>query len=193
MANLCRLISLTGMRIGEAMSLTWDDVDWDVGVIRITKTFSKVSCPTAHCIHYDQTPKTQASLRVVPLCAEATEALRRQRQSRYTSDTLIFTKKDGEPYRTESLSLRFKELIKRYNKRESAAAKKEGRQPEYLPEFAIHILRHTFASLCFDRGIEPKVVQGYLGHSTLAMTMDAYTHVSTEKQFNEINKLNGLI
>ena len=54
--------------------------------------------------------------------------------------------------------------------------------------FTPHSLRHTFATRCFENGIPPKVVQGYLGHSTIQMTMDLYTHVMKDVQQDEIKK-----
>lgn len=58
-----------------------------------------------------------------------------------------------------------------------------------FPFFSGHTFRHTFATRCFESGIEPKVVQSYLGHATLKMTMDLYTHVTPEKSFADIEKI----
>ena len=55
-----------------------------------------------------------------------------------------------------------------------------------------HALRHTFATRCFEAGIEPKVVQGYLGHFSISITLDLYTHVSDEKAKIEMHKLENL-
>ena len=60
-----------------------------------------------------------------------------------------------------------------------------------FPFFSGHTFRHTFATRCFESGIEPKVVQSYLGHETLKMTMDLYTHVTPEKSFADIEKIVG--
>lgn len=55
--------------------------------------------------------------------------------------------------------------------------------------FSGHTLRHTFATRCFEAGIQPKTVQKYLGHATLQMTMDLYTHVSEDVQLRGIEKI----
>ena len=52
-----------------------------------------------------------------------------------------------------------------------------------------HIFRHTFATRCFENGVDAKVVQSYLGHASLKMTMDLYTHVTDERFMTDIEKI----
>ena len=61
-----------------------------------------------------------------------------------------------------------------------------------METFSCHCFRHTFATRCFEAGIQPKTVQSYLGHATLQMTMDLYTSVLKEHKMSEMNKLNNL-
>ena len=61
--------------------------------------------------------------------------------------------------------------------------------PVLLPQFSCHILRHTFATRCFENGVQAKVVQSYLGHASLKMTMDLYTHVLEDKLSTDIEKI----
>lgn len=65
----------------------------------------------------------------------------------------------------------------------------ELRPGEEFKKFSGHVLRHTFATRCFEAGIEPKVVQRYMGHASLKMTLDLYTHVTSEKAATDIEKL----
>ena len=58
-----------------------------------------------------------------------------------------------------------------------------------MPNFSGHTLRHTFATRCFEAGVQPKVVQSYLGHATLKMTMDLYTHVTEDKATEDIERI----
>lgn len=60
---------------------------------------------------------------------------------------------------------------------------------EQMEKFSGHCFRHTFATRCFEAGIQPKTVQAYLGHATLQMTMDLYTHVTEDFKQSEIEKL----
>lgn len=63
---------------------------------------------------------------------------------------------------------------------------------EPIPHFYPHALRHTFATRCFEVGIEAKVVQGFLGHYSIAITLDLYTHVTDNKAKSEMEKLQNL-
>ncbi len=60
---------------------------------------------------------------------------------------------------------------------------------DVMDYFTGHTFRHTFATRCFEAGIQPKVVQKYLGHATLQMTMDLYTHVTDELAQEDIEKI----
>ncbi len=62
-----------------------------------------------------------------------------------------------------------------------------------MDTFSCHCFRHTFATRCFESGIKPKTVQGYLGHATLQMTMDLYTSVLKEYQVSEMSKLDDTL
>mgnify|MGYP004623519741 FL=1 len=62
---------------------------------------------------------------------------------------------------------------------------------EEMETFTCHCFRHTFATRCFEAGIQPKTVQKYLGHATLQMTMDLYTSVMQKHLSNEIDKLDN--
>lgn len=70
----------------------------------------------------------------------------------------------------------------------------EALKTEFIPiqHFYPHALRHTFATRCFEAGIEAKVVQGFLGHYSIAITLDLYTHVTNDKAKTEMDKLENL-
>ena len=68
-------------------------------------------------------------------------------------------------------------------------AKEEKREPKIFELFTCHTLRHTYATRCYENGVDQQVVQKLLGHSTLAMTTDLYTHVSEEKKKEEVAEL----
>ena len=65
----------------------------------------------------------------------------------------------------------------------------EHRKPELMETFCPHSMRHTFATRALEKGIPPKVVQSYLGHSTIDVTMNIYTHVTAELEREEIRKI----
>lgn len=68
-------------------------------------------------------------------------------------------------------------------------SRKRPKQQNDFSIFSGHTFRHTFATRCFEVGVEPKVVQDYLGHASLKMTMDLYTHVTESKSFHDIEKI----
>ena len=63
---------------------------------------------------------------------------------------------------------------------------------DQFEKFSFHTFRHTFATRCIESGINPKVVQEYLGHATLQMTMDLYVHITDDAKHSEIKKLNNI-
>ena len=86
--------------------------------------------------------------------------------------------------RQQIQDLRFK-----INVIEIELAKEEKREPKIFELFTCHTLRHTYATRCYENGVDQQVVQKLLGHSTLAMTTDLYTHVSEEKKKEEVAEL----
>ena len=71
-------------------------------------------------------------------------------------------------------------------------AKKNQTSFEPIPHFYPHALRHTFATRCFEAGIDAKVVQKFLGHYSISITLDLYTHITNEKAKEDMNKLENL-
>jgi integrase len=117
-------------------------------------------------------PKTKKSRRSIRLTAQAVEALRShlERQlweigilgDRYQDQGLVFTTDTGGPINPSNLRQRsFAPLLKRAG----------------LPHMRFHDLRHTCATLLLSRGVHPKFVQELLGHATIAITLDTYSHV----------------
>ena len=78
------------------------------------------------------------------------------------------------------------------NKDRKKYAEEHNLQYEPIEHFHPHTLRHTFATRCFEAGIDAKTVQNYLGHASISITMDLYTHVTEEKARSEMEKLNRL-
>ena len=128
------------------------------------------------------TPKTKGSRRSVKLTQSAIEALRNhlQRQlgeidragSLWEENGLIFASETGEPLdRRGTVKYQFKKLLKYAG----------------LPDIRFHDLRHTCATLLLGRNVNPKIVSEMLGHATIAITLDTYSHVLPNMQ-NEAAK-----
>jgi integrase len=167
LAALYVLAIHTGLRQGELLGLKWDDVDLEDGSLQVRRTLAITrNGPVL------TSPKTTGSRRSVKLTSKAIEALKRhlERQlgeidrigSLWSENGLIFASEKGEPINRHNLTRRsFKPLLKRAG----------------LPQIRFHDLRHTCATLLLTRNVNVKIVSEMLGHSTIAITLDTYSHV----------------
>ncbi len=165
---LLTLAVYSGARQGELLGLDWKDVNIDAGTIRIERTLisSRAGVPTFH------EPKTAASRRTVSVPRDAVLALLAQRQWQqqwrrklgdgWIESGLVFTTEVGTPLNASNVVHRFKRALRR-------AGVSEG--------FRFHDLRHSAATLMLAAHVHPKVASERLGHSTVAITLDLYSHV----------------
>lgn len=163
-----RVLATTGMRRGELMALRWPDIDLDAGRAEIGDS------------------KTGAG-RNVALDGETVAALREHRKAQaaerlalgpaYTDNGLVFAREDGAAIWGQSISRMFK--------RHSADAG--------LPVIRLHDLRHTHATLALRAGVHPKVVQERLGHASIGITLDTYSHAIPAMQEDAAAKVAALI
>lgn len=197
----------TGLRIGEALGLTWDDVDFTNKQISIDKTLCYIKdMETGRYKFVYQTPKSRESIRTIPMQSEVEKALKRQRtyQKRLRLymgsewkpnsgfEGLVFTSLKGTPKQENEVREFLNNIVAEINSDEQALAEKEHREPVIMGHLHPHALRHTFATRCFEVDLPPKTVQEYLGHSSVQMTMDIYTHVSEEKKRKDMEKLDSI-
>jgi integrase len=162
-----RLALLTGARRGELLGLRWGDVDFDGGALHIQQTAQRIA---GQGIVFRQ-PKTRLSRRAIALSRDAVEVLRghrrRQAEARllagpaYRDLDLVFATGLGTPI--EPGNLRRSWL---------AIARSAG-----VPGLRIHDLRHAHASLMLGQGVHPKVVSERLGHASVNITLDRYSHL----------------
>lgn len=176
------LLASTGMRRGEALGLRWADVDLRAGQLAIRQTLITADLETIF-----GEPKTRRSKRVVALDARTLEALQRHRRHQleeklahgpgYVDNDLVFTRRDGRPYEPDEFSREFDRKQKRLG----------------LPRIRLHDLRHTWATLALQSGVHPKVVSERLGHSTIAITLDTYSHVTPSLQREAADQVAAVI
>jgi integrase len=163
----------TGMRRGELLALRWADVDVSRRTLTVTGTLQRVKRPDGTSTLERAQPKTKTSMRQIPLTAVAVDALKRQAQrqerqraaagSEWTDAGLVFTNERGGALEPRNvLSRSFAPLL-------SEAG---------IPHVRFHDLRHTAATLMAGQGVHTKVVSEMLGHASVGITLDLYSHVT---------------
>jgi|SRR5215208_1088976 len=159
----------TGMRRGELLGLKWEDVDLEGATARVRRTLTRTDNGRRLALGK---PKTRKSRRTVRLTQRAVEALRSHRKGQleeklrigglYQDQGLVFVGEGGGFINPSNLRQRsFAPLLKRAE----------------LPQITFHDLRHTCASLLFQKNIHPKFVQELLGHASVAITLETYSHM----------------
>src|SRR6266545_2800475 len=159
----------TGMRLSEVLGLSWDDVDFNAGVIHVRHQLARGRRGVPpHRIP----PKTCASVREIPLLPQLAAVLRQhKRDSHYTSSSdYVFATSRGSAFLHHNVS---KRVLRRAAV--DAGLDRSGRRVRF------HDLRHTFAShLIIDIRLDVAQVSGMLGHARTSMTLDTYTHLFEE-------------
>lgn len=188
--NLYNVAVNTGLRPGELFALTLQDIDFENGYINVNKTlvYQKYLDDESKTFHIEP-PKTQQSYRKVPINSECQKYLEKQLELKEIvkhkrpkeQNNFLFVTKFNTPLNSQIYTDSIKAVVKQINLTRSYV--------DEFPKFSGHTFRHTFATRCFEAGVQPKVVQSYLGHATLKMTMDLYTHVTDEKASNDIERI----
>lgn len=164
---LYKLLLATGCRYGEAVALEWSDIDFNSATISITKTYNRI-------VKQVGTPKSKAGIRTISIDNKTILMLKQYRNRQRQAFMEI-----GSP----APALVFSTTISQYPNSDARTKSLRYRCKEAgIPQFTFHAFRHTHASLLLNAGISYKELQHRLGHATLAMTMDTYSHLSKEKE-----------
>ena len=199
------IMFLTGLRIGEVGALTWSDVDFKSKCININKALSTEYKDGVKTLVVT-TPKTINSYRKIPfigdvekyLEAQKIKQLKRKKElgSRWRAEEkfgdLVFTSSMGSPVIRHIAESQIRKVVEQINQLRMVQANKE--DTEYIPfgKMYPHAIRHTFCSRCFERGLEPKVVQAIMGHANYSTTIEIYTHVTEDKRKMDVSKFGNL-
>lgn len=188
--NLFNVAVNTGLRPGELFALTKDDIDLKNGFIDVNKTlvYQKYLTDERKTFHIEP-PKTKQSYRKVPINSVCREYLERQidlkdivsKKRPKEQNDFLFVTTFNTPLNSVIYSDAIRSIIRKINDTRSLN--------DTFQFFSGHTFRHTFATRCFENGIQAKVVQSYLGHASLKMTMDLYTHVLEDKLSTDIEKI----
>ena len=190
----------TGCRIGEALGLRWEDLDFDKRTISINH--SLVYYPTGEdrtSVMHISKPKTDAGNRIIPMLdsvKDAFEMLYEEQKENGWSEVeidgmkgFIFCNRFGNVPNPQSVNRTIKRIISSYNAGEEVDAKKERREPVIIPDFSAHHLRHTFCTRLCENETNLKVIQSVMGHKDIQTTMDIYAEATEEKKQESFEKL----
>ena len=193
----------TGLRIGEALGLTWADLDFESRVIHVDHNLVHRKIDDSGVNVHINTPKTAAGTRTVPMIQQVYDAFLEEYQIQQITgfcqqeidgySGFVFTSSSGNVTLPQEVNKAIHSITEDYNKQETAAAKKERRSPLLIPEFSAHHLRHTFCTRFCENESNLKVIQSVMGHSDISTTMDIYAEATEEKKAEVIAKLEDKI
>ena len=149
----------TGLRRGELLGLKWTDIDWKNGIIKVRRSIARMNGEIV-----ESTLKAKNSYRAVTISQQAIEVLKVQKAK--TNDTYVFPSPSGGPISPDSVNNMLKRVLARAG----------------IPTVRFHDLRHTFATIALQNGVDIKTVSGMLGHFSAGFTLDTYAHVTTSAQ-----------
>ena len=149
----------TGLRRGELLGLKWSDIDWKNGIIKVRRQVARVNGEIV-----EAPLKTKNSYRAVTISQQAIEVLKTQKAK--TNDEYVFPSPNGGPISPDSVNNMLKRVLERAG----------------IPKVRFHDLRHTFATIALQNGVDIKTVSGMLGHFSAGFTLDTYAHVTTAAQ-----------
>ncbi|HZY97928.1 MAG TPA: site-specific integrase [Candidatus Cybelea sp.] len=182
----------SGLRRGELLALRWADVDLEAATLRVNRALECVAIvdpddPENRTpeLRFKE-PKTSGSRRSIPLPRFAVERLRqhrREQKDRFdalgtwrTNDSLVFDR-GGEPWNPNTFGTEFAKRARKMK----------------LPPVRLHDLRHSYASLMLESGVDLKTVSQALGHSTIRITADTYAHVTPAMQQSAAERLDRIV
>lgn len=164
----------TGIRIGELLALTWDDIEFNKGYMNINKSAYQGKVDDKIQILVD-TPKTKNSFRIIPIPKQLLEILKKIKK-KSTSKYVITTRTNGM-VGTRSYQKTFERILKHLE----------------IPYKNFHSLRHTFATRALEFGMDVKTVSELLGHKNAMITLQRYTHSLLSYKTEMMNKFGKLL
>jgi integrase len=172
---------LCGLRQGEVVALRWRSIDLDVGQLYVVASAEQ----TDKGAREKETKNGKG--RAVALSPMLVSELRRHRTQqaqmllklgvRLTDDYHVVTREDGEPIQPRSLTRAFRKFMRRHK----------------LPQIRLHDLRHSHATHLLAAGVHPKIAQERLGHSSIGITLDLYSHVLPGMQGDAVAKVDAAL
>jgi integrase len=188
-----------GLRPGEAFGLTWADVDLEEGRVHVRRALTRRGLPEGETWRL-MAPKTKRARRSVVLPPLTVRALREWRATsarerlllgaEYENHDLVFATEFGRPLDGGNLHARnFRRIMAEARLGEWVPVGSDGKKDRFRPGFRVYDLRHTCATTLLRRGVNPKIVSERLGHASVVLTLDTYSHVLPDMQSGAADEL----
>ncbi len=178
----------TGMRRAELLALRWSDIDLELCQLSVTRSMQYIGSAAPEDRISFKEPKTAKSRRLIALSPSTAITLREHKAKQaelrqslgyptQSDNDLVFSRYDGSPLLPNSITHAWIKLVRRCG----------------LHGIRLHDARHTHASLLLKQGVHPKIVQERLGHGSIQITLDTYSHVAPGLQQAAANKFDEII
>lgn len=181
------IISLTGIRIGELCGLRWKNIDLNNGIITVCEQV--INDKISHTLIHTKILKTTSAYRLIsiPKILISTLTQLKENQINSSENNFVVLDRNGYMCNPRNVSMNFTKAVSKYKDSiEDLEKKKRSYIISYrqLPQISIHGLRHTHATLLLSKGENVKVISDRLGHASVKITLDTYSHVlpSMKKQ-----------
>lgn len=181
------ILSLTGLRVGELCGLRWCNVDLENQIIHIKEQV--LNDKDHHTLIHTTKLKTKSSYRSISIPSVLVKVLLQHKKIQFSNNPkgFVILDRSNNMCNPRNLSMNFKHTVQKYKLSPSAANKSKKKYPSnymQLPQISIHGLRHTHATILLLKGENIKVISDRLGHNSVKVTLDTYSHVlpSMQKQ-----------
>lgn len=164
----------TGIRLGELLALTWEDIDFNKRIISINKTSYSVKVNNVYKIIIDK-PKTAKSIRVIPVPTKLLDILLSYKNK--SNFKYVVCNKKESILENRSYQRTFKLILNKCN----------------IKQYNFHCLRHTFATRALELGVDVKTLSEILGHTNVSITLNRYAHSLLEHKMKEMSKFDELL
>ncbi len=161
----------TGLRRGELLGLKWEDIDFQHGDLRVKRQIARINGEVV-----EAPLKTKNAYRTLPLSQDMICVLQAQKKKSGGSPW-VFPSPTGGPISPDSILHMLHRVLKRAG----------------LPQVRFHDLRHTFATLALQNGVDIKTVSGMLGHFSAGFTLDTYAHVTTSAKREAADTMSSVL
>ena len=164
----------TGIRLGELLALTWNDIDLKSGIMTISKTAYRIKQNGKPQVVIDK-PKTKNSSRLIPLPKQLLEILKRAK--RISKSDFVLSTRTGGIVGTRAYQKTYERILRKLN----------------IPYKNFHSLRHTFATRAVELGIDVKSLSEIMGHKNPTVTLQRYTHSLLSYKSEMMNKMGKML